>query len=348
MRLQVFLAALSAVFLDANAVQCPNGSIPGFPHFHLAPCYLFETYPAQFVTAELHCRIAGGRLASVADLFSNDFIAQAGTEAFSILGTDKFWIGGNDLTVPNQWEWTDKSTWNFTYWEKGHPNANADNNCLAQRLTEGYWVNANCYEDLQYVCALPEGTGEVTRGPIQLTTTAVPQLPEATTPSIPAAKKCGAQWKYFADTDSCYLFLKESFDWNSNRLVCETLGAELASIHSEAENNFVTELSRKPTKIAIGLHSEEDKTKDDDHKGKGQWKWTDKSGVDFQQWSHHEPSKDHGCVAIKAEKKDKKKQEWHRIDCSDEKLSAVCRKPWSSKENENYDANVLANLYASH
>ena len=39
--------------------------------------------------------------------------------------------------------------------------------------------------------------------------------------------------------DSCYIELEVSDTWNETRLYCESNGADLPSIHSEEENDFL-------------------------------------------------------------------------------------------------------------
>ncbi|KAH7701879.1 CBN-CLEC-50 protein [Aphelenchoides avenae] len=395
----------ASAFHDQYA-QCPNGSIPGFPYYHLSPCYLYETYPAQWVVAELHCRTAGGRLASVADLFANDFIAQAGVEAFSILGIDRFWIGGNDLEVPGQWEWTDGKPWNFTYWQKGHPVSDPEAGCLAIRLTQGYWENTNCYENLQYVCALPAGSGNITRGPFKPTTVgtspdgktvfttlkptpnhvhqsstgrphskppastekphsgppattrrprtrhpATSEKPHTrphtkphppTTRKPPAFKQCEYGWKYLEESDSCYLWVDVEFGWYANRIYCESIGAELASVHSERENEFIADLvTLKDAKIAIGLFNKGDDWWDAAQKSqpglakhapkKAAWEWSDSTELDFTRWAKSEPSKNKGCALLEKARKGKKNQ-WVRTDCVADLSHAVCKKKWEKPQ----------------
>ncbi|KAI6243872.1 hypothetical protein M3Y99_00052800 [Aphelenchoides fujianensis] len=100
------------VFLAIVAValggECPPGSIPGFPNYpDTAPCYLFERFPTQFVTAERMCRDSHGHLSSIPDGFVNAFVAHGGNEAFLVMEVEDFWIGGQNLEDQSVWRWAD-------------------------------------------------------------------------------------------------------------------------------------------------------------------------------------------------------------------------------------------------
>ncbi|KAI6243870.1 putative perlucin 3 [Aphelenchoides fujianensis] len=155
-------ALLSVVFLILSintvaAKECPDRAIRGFEGYNTAPCYLFERFPTQFVTAERMCRYSGGHLASIEDGFVNAFVAQGGTEAFLIMEVDDFWIGGHDLHNQSTWEWTDDLTWNYTNWDKNQPSNVTTDRCLGMQIETGF---------KPYVCALGWGDHNTTATPI--------------------------------------------------------------------------------------------------------------------------------------------------------------------------------------
>lgn len=82
-------------------------------------CYLYERFPAKFIIAEQNCRKSGGYLASIHNELQNDFVAQFGAEAFDVMNVSNFWIGAHNLRDPKQWEWTDRSVFDFSNWLKG-------------------------------------------------------------------------------------------------------------------------------------------------------------------------------------------------------------------------------------
>jgi hypothetical protein len=48
----VLVLALVIEHNTVTAKECPERAIRGFPGFNTAPCYLYERFPTQFVTAE--------------------------------------------------------------------------------------------------------------------------------------------------------------------------------------------------------------------------------------------------------------------------------------------------------
>ncbi|CAL8324012.1 unnamed protein product [Gadus morhua 'NCC'] len=94
---------------------------------------------------------------------------------------------------------------------------------------------------------------------------------------------CPSFWYEF-DTD-CYKYVASHLTWADAELYCLSLGANLVSIHSSNEMNFITALIENfdPTKAAhwIGFS--------DVHK-QGSWMWSDGSPRDFARWYPDQPS----------------------------------------------------------
>ena len=77
------------------------------------------------------CRDSDGHLASISDLFVNDFVAQGGVEAFEIMQVDNFWIGGDDLEKRGSWEWIGGAQFDYTNWADQEPVDDARSFCIA-------------------------------------------------------------------------------------------------------------------------------------------------------------------------------------------------------------------------
>jgi hypothetical protein len=114
----LLIVALLLAVSSFGAETCPERAVRGFPGYKTAPCYLYERFPTQFVTAERLCRLSGGHLASIADGFVNAFVAQNGVEAFRIMQVASFWIGGHDLHTQSKWEWVNDDEWGYTNWDR--------------------------------------------------------------------------------------------------------------------------------------------------------------------------------------------------------------------------------------
>uniref|UniRef100_A0A914EHK0 C-type LECtin n=1 Tax=Acrobeloides nanus TaxID=290746 RepID=A0A914EHK0_9BILA len=112
------------------------------------------------------------------------------------------------------------------------------------------------------------------------TTTTNPYTPV----TIGACETCEGGWSFLQATSSCYKYVSTPVNWTTAEYVCEMVGTNLVSIHSQTENNFVATLSGN-TDIFIGLNH---------LSGQGTspnctFSWTDDSPVDFLYWYPGEP-----------------------------------------------------------
>ncbi|XP_010606079.1 C-type lectin domain family 4 member D isoform X1 [Fukomys damarensis] len=77
---------------------------------------------------------------------------------------------------------------------------------------------------------------------------------------------CPAGWRAFQS--HCYFPLNDNKTWAESERNCSGMGAHLASIVSEAEQNFTTKILNKVFSYFIGLKSEN---------VRGQWRWIDET-----------------------------------------------------------------------
>uniref|UniRef100_A0A914CW08 C-type lectin domain-containing protein n=1 Tax=Acrobeloides nanus TaxID=290746 RepID=A0A914CW08_9BILA len=99
---------------------------------------------------------------------------------------------------------------------------------------------------------------------------------------------CNYSYTYNAELDQCYkLYAGGVMDFNGAEDKCVQDGAHLASIHSEKENEFVTELAFtdggttsfcKWINAWIGLNFTN-----------GNWSWTDGTPLDYTKWGCNLP-----------------------------------------------------------
>jgi len=298
--------------------DCPDGSIEGFDG---QTCYLYERFPAQFVTAERLCRDSHGHLASVGDLFVNDFIAQGGVEAFEVMQVDNFWIGADDLEKRDRWEWIDGTKFGFTNWASKEPTNDSRSFCSALSLPEGLWYAKSCYESKPYVCKLPASSHSQKHKPKMLSLRySRHRSPNTTQPTT----ICNDGWSYLNSTNLCYKVVKDASD-------CYRPNTQEASIHTKAVNNFAGEMASKlaekeenvRVRLSLAQYHPSKKSKlvggnqvkpwlsphkwgvrgtaqqrqyfntlkHSSLKEKHDWSWFDGSSVDFKNWAKSEPRK---------------------------------------------------------
>ncbi|XP_074468878.1 ladderlectin-like [Sebastes fasciatus] len=119
---------------------------------------------------------------------------------------------------------------------------------------------------------------------------------------------CPTFWGSF--NKRCYKYVASVMTWADAEIHCRSQGANLVSIHSLNEENFVKSLIKNfdhtEGRTWIGLS--------DIHK-EGTWMWSDGSAVDFVFWSTREPNnhkrREH-CV----HKNNDNVQRWNDVPCS--------------------------------
>ncbi|XP_026188593.1 galactose-specific lectin nattectin-like isoform X2 [Mastacembelus armatus] len=95
--------------------------------------------------------------------------------------------------------------------------------------------------------------------------------------------KCPPGWTQFGD--NCYIFYFNAKDWADAEVSCISVGGNLASIHTQDQYNFVTEMISRSTGSAartwIGGH---------DAVKEGVWLWSNGEKFDFTFWAKGEPN----------------------------------------------------------
>ena len=63
------------------------------------------------------------------------------------------WMGGSD-TVEKLWVWSDGTTFEFTFWDRGEPNNELEEDCLTMRGNKwnGEWNDKSCDNKFMFFC----------------------------------------------------------------------------------------------------------------------------------------------------------------------------------------------------
>lgn len=127
--------------------------------------------------------------------------------------------------------------------------------------------------------------------------------------------KCPMFWYTF--NSRCYKYVATRATWADAELLCVSVGANLVSIRSLEEENFVKNLiknfdhAEEPTWIGLSdIHKE------------GRWMWSDGCAADFYFWRAREPNNNGGnehCVQNNYDTEMK----WNDAHCSST-LPSVC------------------------
>lgn len=122
---------------------------------------------------------------------------------------------------------------------------------------------------------------------------------------------CGEHWTAFGK--HCYWFSDQATSWSGAQQICQALGAHLASIHSQGENDFILELLA-PSASWLGGKS---------MTVEGEWLWTDGTSWDYSNWDSQTAgiaASLHGCVKLLSS------GVWQKASCSAVSSELVCKK----------------------
>lgn len=133
--------------------------------------------------------------------------------------------------------------------------------------------------------------------------------------------RCPIGWKLFADTlngPACYIVKNNYFSWYGARDDCLTNSADLVSITSQAEQEFVTRELLKGAYRWLGFTDKDDE---------GRWAWSDNTTKQtFTNWDGGDPNdggwrQNEDCALMKPDGK------WNDYPCNDQYKYICKRKP---------------------
>ncbi|XP_035685610.1 uncharacterized protein LOC118422202 [Branchiostoma floridae] len=145
-----------AIVREACEETCPYGwYLSGYV------CYRAFDEPVSWHTANTRCGREGGRLATVKDTDTHNFIVPLKN---SVDPDEEFWIGLSDLGATGTWVWTDgTSIGQFTAWGGNQPNYHeGDQFCASYWLHNSMnmpdrWNDANCIRPKKFICERVNG-----------------------------------------------------------------------------------------------------------------------------------------------------------------------------------------------
>ncbi|RXN38610.1 zinc finger MYM-type 1-like protein [Labeo rohita] len=96
---------------------------------------------------------------------------------------------------------------------------------------------------------------------------------------VDKVEKCPYGWTNFGVR--CFRFFSQQVNWITAEKNCQSLDANLASVHNKLENDFLLSLLPSSTLCWMGAH---------DGEQDGQWLWSDGTPNDYTNWCPGEPN----------------------------------------------------------
>ncbi|KAK3085571.1 hypothetical protein FSP39_005458 [Pinctada imbricata] len=146
MHLLFFLFTLDPNLPSQVSTTCPNGYSEYYNR-----CFKFIKLSFNRKSAEVHCSIDGGRLASITGFFEHEhlrILAKANL-------VDGFWIGLQSTNSTKSFVWDDSSPYIFTKWAPNEPSMKQQENCVMQ--SNGSWYDVSCDVTLPSLCEINRG-----------------------------------------------------------------------------------------------------------------------------------------------------------------------------------------------
>ncbi|RUS76836.1 hypothetical protein EGW08_015408 [Elysia chlorotica] len=234
-------------------------------------CYKFVSPAMSFREAAVLCKREEATLVTIKSKEKNDFISSSIKSAV--------WLGATDTQKTGTYTWMDQSALIYDNRAPVQSETSGDNEDCVEMDTDGAWNGVSCYETKRHgVC-------------------------EKLGPS------CPDNWFGDANNQNCYWYVEQMLTFREAAVLCKRNGANLVSIQSMEENDFVM----KSIKQAVWIGAT-------DVREEGNYIWMDLSPVSFFNWKSS-GSSDGDCLEMKMGGR------WDGVSCAADKREAVCEKP---------------------
>lgn len=133
--------------------------------------------------------------------------------------------------------WLDAANSNYDNWIN---NSLPQSGCavvVKLRRDLSKWLKVGCDITNEVVCKKTIITTTTTEAPTTTTTTT-----ETPTTSTETPETCDEEWTLFGRR--CFRLFKHKFTFNEAEVFCRSYDGDMASIHSEDENNFILDMAR--------------------------------------------------------------------------------------------------------
>ncbi|XP_072021061.1 macrophage mannose receptor 1-like [Amphiura filiformis] len=232
-------------------------SLPGYTEY-FGDCYKVGPNKVSWSAAKSVCEGEGTVLATISDGFQEAFVQ---TMVFKNNG-DPLYIGLLNDQATGKFTWLDGWPVWYTNWGDGEPSLGSGEACVII-TADGIWDNVGCNGLYNPICKQNNGIRPTTHAP--------------------GEGVCLEGWLTYGDW--CYKFDvgRDFASWPEANDDCQRAhGAQLASIHSKQENEFVRQNAQGVVGVRaiwLGLR----------RASSGEFQYEDDTPVDYVNWANGEP-----------------------------------------------------------
>ncbi|CAH1796015.1 unnamed protein product [Owenia fusiformis] len=241
----------------------PNPCPSGFQSYGNS-CYKVLTALQSWTNARDACKTESAHLTSITSQYEQAYIYLL--MKTSGLTADSVWIGLSDKNVPGTFLWEDNWPVVYTRWDKGQPSFTGGG-CVSIKQ-DSHWKDTWCLMQQPAICKF---------------TTDSPPVPTQHPPGPGMCPDADEDHDWLHFNGYCYFIYHEpDKNFAEADFECHTRNAELASVHSKEEDNFIVAHLREYARHKVYI---------------GFWRgltegfvWKDGSPVQFTNWGKNAPS----------------------------------------------------------
>ncbi|TKR64829.1 hypothetical protein L596_025308 [Steinernema carpocapsae] len=275
LQLLCLLITLGFLFVRSSRV-CGAGWITSQDQLS---CYLVVPVELPVDGAQQTCEAFNSKLASVFNDEDNRKIAETAQAVLANVRMPfQYWLGASRIANTNDWTWNDSNSLEYSNWALDQPTDISYENCLK---VNSKWLSDNCDSARSFVCKMDATRPKSTCPHCSFCTTTQTLEP---CPTSPPCEVCPDKWTKFQGYE--YFFNKEIMIFSEAEAFCVAQGGHLTSVHSQAENDFLTALFFNSTDRSQvggwlgGFSLSTDKLN---------FMWTDGSSWDYTNWIEGQP-----------------------------------------------------------
>ncbi|XP_076004152.1 macrophage mannose receptor 1b isoform X2 [Genypterus blacodes] len=258
--------------VDPNIAPPPDVAVPSTYVKVANDSIKATTELLSWDAAQKKCQAEKANLASLRNEWTSAYV-----ELLSMNLQAPLWIGLNKLQTDGYFRYIDGWRLNFANWGDGEPSK--DRPCVHLEV-DGTWKTSYCNRTIGSVC-------------MQSTDVAPTQsasYPGFCPEEIELEHRQTFYWMPYKG--HCYMFITYEIEWADAASSCVQHGGVLASIEDPSEQEFIKStvelLQDSQSSFWLGLYKTH----------KGNWKWLDKTIMDYTNWGGDESDDDsYGAIA---------------------------------------------------